>query len=223
MYQKSLRKFNNAADKSYQYPPTRDVSEARPSAGNFLSQNLVQCPLGRLTSVPASKYKLSVPTCGTSIPQLTSKLNTFKMSNEPSSPVSEHAHGPASSNFFEPSTPLGLHNPVDNGVEVSEEDPVEQMEMLAYDLRDDIQKEFHADTTTRRQYESYVKAYIKWWEGNEFALLQQNPNRRSIPAKPITPAKVVLFLNYTLKRPRVSQSISCSKHTHGLNLMIALL
>lgn len=65
-----------------------------------------------------------------------------------------------------------------------------------------------ADTTTQRQYQIYVRDYVDWWNKNEFDLRVQDPQRTPIPALPITPAKVVHFLNYTMKRPKVTPLLS---------------
>lgn len=119
---------------------------------------------------------------------------------------------------FPPDGPLlELNEPAAHGTggTVSNNSPIQRMNMLSYEIRDQVQKRCLADTTTHHQYELYVKDYKQWWEKNEFGLLQQDHTRECIPALPITPAKVVLFLDYTMKRPRVRLLI---KLLHWLDL-----
>lgn len=102
------------------------------------------------------------------------------------------------------------------------EDSVQQMTLLSYEIRDQVQKEYLADTTTYRQYETYVRHYTDWWDKNEFSLSHQDPRRKPIPAFPITPAKVVHFLNYTMKRPKVSPYWAAAWSIDNLSSISAL-
>lgn len=94
----------------------------------------------------------------------------LKMLNEPSSPVLE----PSQPFIFELSLSNQALRELNIGTprpEVPNEDPITQMKLLSYEIRDWVQKKYFSDTTTRRRYETYVKDYIKWWENNEFSLL----------------------------------------------------
>lgn len=92
--------------------------------------------------------------------------------------------------------------------EITQDDAeVQEISMLSYEIHNQVQKRCLADMTTYRQYKLYIKDYMDWWEKREFNLMQQNPNWRCIPPMPITLAKVVLFLDYTMKWPKVHSPI----------------
>lgn len=82
-------------------------------------------------------------------------------------------------------------------------DELQALELSSYDVRDRIDKEAFADTTTQQHYGKYISAYVRWWEEREFSLSQLDPSRKTIPAFPVIPSKVVFFLEYTLNRQRV--------------------
>ncbi|KAF9237433.1 hypothetical protein BU15DRAFT_30358, partial [Melanogaster broomeanus] len=58
------------------------------------------------------------------------------------------------------------------------------------------------DKETKRSYARHVRNYVVWWENEQSRLASECPTRPRIPALPITPAKVVLFLDYETTREK---------------------
>ncbi|KAF8515912.1 hypothetical protein JB92DRAFT_3114490 [Gautieria morchelliformis] len=73
-----------------------------------------------------------------------------------------------------------------------------EMDRQSYTIRDTIQATLTADTTTNANYARYTRDYKFWWAQKEQRLCDLHPARVPIPAVPITPAKVVMFLNHEL-------------------------
>ncbi|KIJ04442.1 hypothetical protein PAXINDRAFT_22268 [Paxillus involutus ATCC 200175] len=76
------------------------------------------------------------------------------------------------------------------------------LDMEAHAIRDRISAEERADKETKRSYERHVQNYVAWWENEQSRLACEDPARPLIPAFPITPAKVVLFLDYETTREK---------------------
>lgn len=85
------------------------------------------------------------------------------------------------------------------GVEKS----IYDMEMESYKIRDEALTKRQSDTQTKKTYNRYVEAYQKWWDLDQFARHHQNPDYATIPAFPILPGKVVLFLKHETTRGKV--------------------
>ncbi|KAF8583497.1 hypothetical protein K439DRAFT_1617415 [Ramaria rubella] len=82
------------------------------------------------------------------------------------------------------------------------EKSLHEMNMLSYRVRDQIQATLVSDTTTDANYARYVRDYEFWWAKNKAHLCNDNPARTPIPPFPVTAGKVILFLDYELKRPK---------------------
>ncbi|KAF8588553.1 hypothetical protein K439DRAFT_1613400 [Ramaria rubella] len=77
------------------------------------------------------------------------------------------------------------------------------MNILSYRVCDQIQATLISDLTTDANYARYVCDYEVWWANNEARLCNENMARTPIPPFPVRAGKVVLFLNYKLKQPKV--------------------
>lgn len=202
MLRTSLRKFNHANG----HPGMRTLDTV--------------CPCPDIQCVNSSTVRMPIRLCTHEARNALCPTNTnsfLKMDDIPPSPTLSAvptSSEPAVSFSLDPALinepHTSVHVPTNdfNGSPTisSGIDSIQEMTMQSYDIRDRIEDEFTSDTTTVRRYKIYVREYTDWWGKNEFALNHQNPARKPIPAFPITPAKAVHFLNYTMKRPRVSFS-----------------
>ncbi|KAF8576231.1 hypothetical protein K439DRAFT_1397563, partial [Ramaria rubella] len=126
-------------------------------------------------------------------------------------PATPSCHTPAQ-NLDENTTTVSTTHPVyaDSSVSIMSpgdaiagiEKSLHEMNMLSYRVRDQIQATLVSDTTTDANYARYVRDYEFWWAKNEAHLCKDNPARTPIPPFPITAGKVILFLDYELKRPK---------------------
>jgi hypothetical protein len=60
------------------------------------------------------------------------------------------------------------------------------------------------DKQTARTYSLAISSYEKWWGQYQMQLRAEDPLWTTIPAFPITAAKVVMFLEYETTRPKVN-------------------
>jgi hypothetical protein len=60
------------------------------------------------------------------------------------------------------------------------------------------------DKQTAWTYSLAINSYEKWWGQYQMQLRAEDPLWTTIPAFPITAAKVVMFLEYETTRPKVS-------------------
>jgi hypothetical protein len=58
------------------------------------------------------------------------------------------------------------------------------------------------DKTTKRLYDRALQNYCIWWDQNQARVVASNLHLVTIPALPITAAKVVLFLQYEMTREK---------------------
>ncbi|KAN0141920.1 hypothetical protein V8E53_000382 [Lactarius tabidus] len=63
------------------------------------------------------------------------------------------------------------------------------------------QKE-QSDKSTATSYARHVDAYATWWETYQAGVLDKDPGQITIPAFLITPAKAMMFLEYTSTQPK---------------------
>jgi len=61
-----------------------------------------------------------------------------------------------------------------------------------------------SDKQTARTYSLAIQSYEKWWCQYQTQLHAEDPQWTTIPAFPITAAKVVMFLEYETTRPKVN-------------------
>ncbi|KAK7028398.1 hypothetical protein R3P38DRAFT_923774 [Favolaschia claudopus] len=76
------------------------------------------------------------------------------------------------------------------------------LEAESHLIRQQIAAEEQSDKETARNYARQVTNYQLWWDGNQAQLATKDPARVMIPAFPIIPAKVALFLQYETTRPQ---------------------
>jgi hypothetical protein len=74
------------------------------------------------------------------------------------------------------------------------------------------------DKQTKRTYLRHYHHYLAWWESSQAEVAREDPTRRALPALPITPAKVALFMNHEVTREKVSLAVPVpsmiSHHRH---------
>ncbi|GJJ12186.1 hypothetical protein Clacol_006427 [Clathrus columnatus] len=107
--------------------------------------------------------------------------------------TSSYAIDPSLLLFSAPVVTHGLNKAVQAENVSNIVDKLHAMNQASYDARDRIQKCLLSDTTTQRQYQSYIRAYVDWWEHEQYEHVQAK--RQTIPAFPIVPGKVALFLS----------------------------
>ncbi|KAF9232053.1 hypothetical protein BU15DRAFT_67816 [Melanogaster broomeanus] len=100
------------------------------------------------------------------------------------------------------------HNPA---LTVLPSDPMQlalhNLDMEAHAVRARVIADERDDKETKRSYARHVRNYVVWWENEQSRLASECPTRPRIPALPITPAKVVLFLDYETTREKLRQSM----------------
>ncbi|KAJ7774075.1 hypothetical protein B0H16DRAFT_1450877 [Mycena metata] len=95
-------------------------------------------------------------------------------------------------------------------------------------LRQDILAKNQERKATGETYARHYKGYSIWFDTEQARLAQQDSNYAVIPSLPITPAKVTLFLNYEMTRPKKrklpdgTQSTSTCGHDHAKQVVSAL-
>ncbi|KAJ7849025.1 hypothetical protein B0H13DRAFT_1906414 [Mycena leptocephala] len=78
------------------------------------------------------------------------------------------------------------------------------LEAKSHVIRQGVAAEEQSDKETGATYARQVRNYQMWWEASQAALLIAEPSHIVIPAFPIIPAKVTVFLEYETTRPQVS-------------------
>ncbi|KAJ7476527.1 hypothetical protein FB451DRAFT_943087, partial [Mycena latifolia] len=67
-------------------------------------------------------------------------------------------------------------------------------------IRQAIAAEEQSDKETGTTYARHFKNYLGWWDDRQARFLHNDPAYTVIPALPIIPAKVTLFLEYETTR-----------------------
>jgi hypothetical protein len=83
------------------------------------------------------------------------------------------------------------------------------LEAKSHVIRQGVAAEEQSDKETGATYARQVRNYQAWWDASQAALLTADPSHIVIPAFPIIPAKVTLFLEYETTRPQVSCPVLC--------------
>jgi hypothetical protein len=83
------------------------------------------------------------------------------------------------------------------------------LEAKSHVIRQGVAAEEQSDKETGTTYVRQVRNYQTWWDASQAALLTADPCHIVIPAFPIIPAKVTLFLEYETTRPQVNCPVPC--------------
>jgi hypothetical protein len=92
---------------------------------------------------------------------------------------------------------------------------LDALEAKSHLIRQGIAAEEQSDKETGNTYARQVKNYQFWWDKNQAALLTNDPSHLVIPAFPIIPTKVTLFLEYETTRQQVREN----KHSSSLRAL----
>jgi hypothetical protein len=84
---------------------------------------------------------------------------------------------------------------------------LDALEAQSHVIRQGIAAEEQSDKETGGTYTRHVKNYQLWWDLSQATQLTADPSHTVIPAFPIIPAKVTLFLEYETTRPQVNRSL----------------
>ncbi|KAJ7610445.1 hypothetical protein FB45DRAFT_875800 [Roridomyces roridus] len=76
------------------------------------------------------------------------------------------------------------------------------LEDRSHRLRQDVVSENQELKQTGRIYGRHYQSYIKWFEASEASRVEADPSYAPIPALPITVAKVTLYLDHEMTRPK---------------------
>ncbi|KAJ7269115.1 hypothetical protein C8J57DRAFT_1609308 [Mycena rebaudengoi] len=76
------------------------------------------------------------------------------------------------------------------------------LEEESHAIRLESQAKEQGDKATSKTYSRHVSRYQDWWNLSEATKISQNPRLVAIPALPITPAKVAMFLQYESTREK---------------------
>ncbi|KAK6974833.1 hypothetical protein R3P38DRAFT_3479541 [Favolaschia claudopus] len=79
---------------------------------------------------------------------------------------------------------------------------LDDLEAQSHLIRQQVAAEELSDKETARSYARQVTNYQVWWDENQAKLAADDPRRIVLPAYPIIPAKVALFLQYETTRPQ---------------------
>jgi hypothetical protein len=99
---------------------------------------------------------------------------------------------------------LGHPLPVSTGMQAA----LIQLEAESHAVRQNQARLVQADKQTSKTYERHLKNYEKWWCQYQHGLSTDGSCNMAIPAFPVTPAKVVMFLEHETAREKVSHSPS---------------
>lgn len=80
---------------------------------------------------------------------------------------------------------------------------MDALEERSHAIRQAIAAEEQSDKETGVTYTRHVNNYQLWWDASQARLLLDDPFHTVIPALPIIPSKVTLFLEYETTRPQV--------------------
>jgi hypothetical protein len=80
---------------------------------------------------------------------------------------------------------------------------LEILEANSHAVRLRCVQQVQGDKATGNTYEGRVKNYEKWWTRDQLRQQESDPSWTPIPPFPITPAKVVMFLEHEMTREKV--------------------
>ncbi|KAK7048472.1 hypothetical protein R3P38DRAFT_2687704 [Favolaschia claudopus] len=89
----------------------------------------------------------------------------------------------------------------------------EALEAESHLLRQTFVQQNQEGKSTGETYKRHYNNYIFWFDSRETLRAQKEPSYQRIPALPITVAKVVLFVDYEMKRPQKRKSPSNTQST----------
>ncbi|KAI0073131.1 hypothetical protein K474DRAFT_261907 [Panus rudis PR-1116 ss-1] len=76
------------------------------------------------------------------------------------------------------------------------------LELASHNVRREIVEQQQSDKGTSKSYARHVRNYMTWWSLYQQEENEKNPARIPIPAEPITAAKVAMFLQHEISRPK---------------------
>jgi hypothetical protein len=76
------------------------------------------------------------------------------------------------------------------------------VEAESHAVRLKVSEQAGVDKTTKRIYDRVLENYCTWWVQDQARAVAEDPDRVVVPALPITPAKVVLFLDHEMNREK---------------------
>jgi hypothetical protein len=126
-------------------------------------------------------------------------------SPSPSPPIPS-SHSDSNANFPSGSATTSSKE-FDDAMKASE-DALEASSQL---LRQSFVTQDQERKSTGATYDRHFKAYISWWDADQARIVQQNPLLKAIPSLPITVAKVTMFLNHEMTRPKaIISTLHCN-------------
>ncbi|KAJ7034210.1 hypothetical protein C8F04DRAFT_1234451 [Mycena alexandri] len=192
---------------SYNGPPSPLAAKSR----RFHSTSVANTPPFPLPPIPDPPYRFNAmnevidrpPSPATAIPPLlNSHTNSADMPNNPAPYPSSEASGLQKS--------------------------LDALEAQTQSLRQALLAKNQERKATGATYGRHFKGYKTWFAADQARLAANEPGYVAIPPLPITPAKVVLFLNYEMTRPQKrklsdgSESTSTCGHEHAKQVVSAL-
>lgn len=87
--------------------------------------------------------------------------------------------------------------------ELSAEEVLELYNTMTYEHRNERQEQLDTEKGTVPAYDRHIEAYEDFWDVFQVREQMKNPSLPRIPAYPINPTKVTLFLEYEIVWPKV--------------------
>ncbi|KAJ7614944.1 hypothetical protein FB45DRAFT_873810 [Roridomyces roridus] len=117
------------------------------------------------------------------------------------------------------SPPLGHSTSTSQAPTSSLQASYNDLESRSQAVRQDVVAKSQDNTQTGAIYLRHYKAYIDWFTKSEARRVEDDVSYTPIPPLPITVAKVTLFLDYEMTRPK---STSTCGHQHAKQVVSAL-
>lgn len=102
----------------------------------------------------------------------------------------------------ETSTQLASCPPLSPGSRMQQS--MDHLEAASQAVRLKFATKEQSDKSTPATYERHVNNYVAWWDAYQLRELARDPTTTTIPALPVTAAKVTMFLEYTSTRAKAS-------------------
>ncbi|KAI0071523.1 hypothetical protein K474DRAFT_1606805 [Panus rudis PR-1116 ss-1] len=82
------------------------------------------------------------------------------------------------------------------------QDSMDELELRSHNVRREVATKQQADKGTSKSYSRHLKNYLTWWSTYQQEETRKNPVRIPIAAEPIMVAKVAMFLQHEISRPK---------------------
>jgi hypothetical protein len=106
--------------------------------------------------------------------------------------VKDPSPAPCSAAIFEPGV-------TSNSMQCS----LDALDATSHAIRLRLAAEERADKGTNNAYARHVRNYVTYWDRYQAEMVADNPAWTSVPALPISAAKVLIFLDYERTREKV--------------------